>query len=230
MRAVVHGQHDAVDGELRIERRLHLLDGLEQLRQTFEREELALQRHQDRVRRRHRVDGEQIERRRAIDQHVAVVGVRRRRCVFSARERVAQPEGAVARLADLELEAGEIQRRGRDVQPRHRGRNDRVAHRRLADQHVIGRAVAVAAVDAETGRGIALRIEIDDQHALADRRERGAEIDRRRGLADAALLVGERRTRGLGRRVGAAILAIARAISSRSSVTVMRRIGNRIVV
>ncbi len=36
--------------ELRIERRLHLLDGLQQLRQTFEREELALQRHQDRVR------------------------------------------------------------------------------------------------------------------------------------------------------------------------------------
>ena len=50
----------------------------------------------------------------------------------------------------------------------------------------------IAAVDAETGRGIALRIEIDDQHFLADGGERGAEIDRRRGLADAALLVGDR--------------------------------------
>ena len=67
-----------------------------------------------------------------------------------------------------------------------------LAQRRLADQHVIGRAVAVAAVDAEPGRGIALRIEIDDQHALADRGQRGAEIDRGRGLAHAALLVGER--------------------------------------
>ncbi len=50
---------------------------------------------------------------------------------------------------------------------------------------------AVAAVDAEAGRGVALRVEIDDQHILADGGERGAEIDRRRGLADAALLVGD---------------------------------------
>ena len=64
--------------------------------------------------------------------------------------------------------------------------------RRFADQHVIGRAVAVAAIDAEPGRGVALRIEIDDQHALADRGQRRAEIDRGGGLADAALLVGER--------------------------------------
>ena len=78
------------------------------------------------------------------------------------------------------------------MQPRHRGRHDRFAQRRFADQHVVGRAAAAAAIDAETGRGVALRIEIDDQHALADRGERGAEIDRGRGLADAALLVGER--------------------------------------
>src|SRR5215510_6496647 len=48
--AVKHGQHDAVDRQVRIERSLHLLHGLQQLRQTFEREELALQRHQDRIR------------------------------------------------------------------------------------------------------------------------------------------------------------------------------------
>ena len=35
-------------------------------------------------------------------------------------------------------------------------------------------------------------IEIDDQHALADGGQCGAEIDRGRGLADATLLVGER--------------------------------------
>jgi hypothetical protein len=45
--------------------------------------------------------------------------------------------------------------------------------------------------DAETGRGVALRVEIDHQHARADRGQRRGEIDRRRGLADAALLVGD---------------------------------------
>ncbi len=78
------------------------------------------------------------------------------------------------------------------MQTRHRGRDHRFAQRRLADQHVIGRAVAVAAIDAEAGGGVALRIEIDDQHALADGGQCGAEIDRGGGLADAALLVGER--------------------------------------
>jgi hypothetical protein len=78
------------------------------------------------------------------------------------------------------------------MQPRHRGRHHGVAQRRFADQHVIGRATAAAAIDAEAGRGVALRIEIDDQHPLADRGQGGAEVDRGGGLADAALLVGQR--------------------------------------
>src|SRR3990170_3777343 len=61
----------------------------------------------------------------------------------------------------------------------------------LAAQHIEGRYRAL--VDAEPGAGIALRIEVDDEHALPDRRERRPEIDGRGGLADAALLVGERK-------------------------------------
>jgi len=89
------------------------------------------------------------------------------------------------------------------VQARHRGRHHGFAQRRLADQHVIGRAVAAAAVDAKTGGSVALRIEIDDQHTLADRSECGTQIDRGGGLADAALLVGERQDARMARRVGA---------------------------
>ena len=200
---IVHGQHDAVDGEAGIERVAHLLHRLDQLRKSFQGEELALQRHQDGVGGRHRVDGQEIERRRAIHQHigegggVALPGIER-------AERIAQPEGAVARLADLELEPGEIERRGRDEEARHRGRQDRVAQARPAGQRVIGRLAAAAAIDAEPGRRIALRIEINNQHLLADSRQRGAEIDRRRGLADAALLVGDREhaRRPRGRRRG----------------------------
>ena len=67
-----------------------------------------------------------------------------------------------------------------------------VAHRGLAGEHVVGRGAARLALDAEPGRGVALRVEIDDQDMLADGGERGAEIDGGRGLADAALLVGDR--------------------------------------
>src|SRR4026208_727226 len=47
-------------------------------------------------------------------------------------------------------------------------------------------------VDAESSARVTLRVEVDDHHPLADGSERGAEIDRRGGLADAALLIGER--------------------------------------
>src|SRR5262249_33137216 len=63
---------------------------------------------------------------------------------------------------------------------------------RLADQHVIGRAAPVAAIDAEPRRGIALRIEIDDQHALTNRCECRSKIDRCGCLADATFLIRER--------------------------------------
>ena len=179
-----------------IERLAHLLHRLQKLRETFEREELALQRHQDRVRRRHRIDGQQIERGRTVDQHVSEGGLLRpgHSRVGGAQlgERIAQAEGAVARLADLELEAGEVDGRGSDEEPRYRGRENRRPQRGVADQHVIGRGAPAGALDAEAGRGVALGIEIDDQHFLADRGQRGAEIDRGGGLADPALLIGDR--------------------------------------
>ena len=48
--AVIHGQHDAMDAEFRVEAALDLLDGGQKLRQALEGEELALQRHQDGMR------------------------------------------------------------------------------------------------------------------------------------------------------------------------------------
>ena len=47
-------------------------------------------------------------------------------------------------------------------------------------------------VDAEADRQRALRVEVDEQHPAAVLGERGAQVDRGRGLADAALLVGHR--------------------------------------
>ncbi len=78
------------------------------------------------------------------------------------------------------------------MQPWYCCRHDGLAQVRLADQHVIGRAVAIAAVDAKTGGRVALRIEIDDQDSLADGGQRGPEVDGGRRLADTPLLVGKR--------------------------------------
>ena len=94
------------------------------------------------------------------------------------------------------------------MQARHRGHDHRVAQRRLADQHVVGRTVAVAAIDAEAGRGVALGIEIDNQHAFANRSECGTEIDRCGSFSDSTLLVGERQDPRMAGRMWRPILLI----------------------
>jgi hypothetical protein len=67
-----------------------------------------------------------------------------------------------------------------------------VSHRRATNQNLVDRRQRFALDDAAAGRRVALRIEIDQQHALTDLGETGREIDSRRRLADAALLVGYR--------------------------------------
>ena len=72
------------------------------------------------------------------------------------------------------------------------------AFRRLHDrrrrvhfqQDVGGRGAQLALVDAAAHGGVALRVEVDQQHALGRVRQRGGQVDRGGGLADPAFLVG----------------------------------------
>src|SRR5437763_439189 len=87
---------------------------------------------------------------------------------------------------------------GRLGQP-HRPRAEAAAHRRLdavleryaVHEDVVDRRLQVAGVDPEARRGVALRVEIHHEDPVAELGEGGAEVDRRRGLADAPLLVGD---------------------------------------
>jgi hypothetical protein len=51
--------------------------------------------------------------------------------------------------------------------------------------------LALAAIYAESGRRIALGIEVNDQHPFTNRSKCGAEIDGGRRLADPAFLIGD---------------------------------------
>ena len=107
------------------------------------------------------------------------------------RHRIAQLEGPRLISGRAHFDTDKIAVRGHDEQARHRRRHDRIEDRCAAGQHVEGRAEARFDRNPETRRGVALRIEIEDQHLLADGRQRGTEVDGRRRLADAALLVGD---------------------------------------
>ena len=46
-----------------------------------------------------------------------------------------------------------------------------------------------ATLQADAAREVRLRVHVDEEDALLGERERGGEVDRGRGLADAALLI-----------------------------------------
>ena len=62
----------------------------------------------------------------------------------------------------------------------------------IVDQHVVDARRVRAVLDAERGRGVALRVEVDDEHPGAGPGQRCGEVDGGRRLADAALLVRDR--------------------------------------
>src|ERR1035438_4072303 len=69
---VVHGQEDAFDGERMLEAFANPVDGVHELRDAFQGEELALDGDQDRIGGDERIEGEQVEGRGTIYQDEAV--------------------------------------------------------------------------------------------------------------------------------------------------------------
>src|SRR5690606_34910813 len=61
----------------------------------------------------------------------------------------------------------------------------------LLEQHVAAGGRQVVLVDAAAHGGVALGIEVDEQHALGRGRQRRGQVDRGGGLADPAFLVGD---------------------------------------
>ena len=70
---IEHGEQDALDLEVGIEGAAYAIDRPQQQAEAFQREELALQRHQDRLGGDQCIDRQQAQRRRTVDQYVVVV-------------------------------------------------------------------------------------------------------------------------------------------------------------
>ena len=64
--------------------------------------------------------------------------------------------------------------------------------RLVLDQHVVDGRGAGPVLHIERRGRVALRVQVDDQHPRSVLGQRGGQVDRRRGLAHAALLVGDR--------------------------------------
>src|SRR4029453_12905079 len=84
--------------------------------------------------------------------------------------------------------AGEGGRRRDDVETVDAARDRRGGQRELARQAVVDAAAAVLR-KTKCNRCVALRVEVDQERAIAGVRDAGAEVDRGGGLAHPALLI-----------------------------------------
>src|SRR3954471_4794729 len=181
---VVHDEHDRTELQRLIEVLLDQCDVPQQLAQALERVVLALDRYEDLGGRRQAVHGQQAERRGAVDEDVVVLGL-------DVLEGLAQLELSAEGRNELDLGPREVQAGGRHEQVAHGGGLDAVVDGGVVQDHLVHGGLQVPGVQPEAGGGIALRVEIDDEHAKALVSERRAEVHGRGGLAHTALLVGD---------------------------------------
>src|SRR5918996_1725046 len=179
--AVEHRRQDALDLDLGIEVLAYHRERVLELHKPAEREVLALDRDDHAVRGHERVDREQAERRRRVDEHEVVA-------VAYLEQRLLERALAADEGAQRQLRAGEVDRGDGDVDL---GVVDDLGDRQAVHEHVEHRALDRVRIHALTHGQVALRVQVDDQHAVPELLERDAEVQRRRGLRDAALLVRE---------------------------------------
>ena len=106
-------------------------------------------------------------------------------------DRPFEPGLATEGRHELDLCARQVEAGRRHEQVADVGRLDAVLERHVVHQHVVHRRLEPTVLDAEPGRGVALRIEVDDQRPQAHLGQAGTGVDGGGGLADAALLIGD---------------------------------------
>ncbi len=143
-----------------------------------------------------RVDGEQTEARRAVDEDVVEVGLAQ-----VVGQRPSEPHLPRHHGDQLDLRTGQVDRRRRAEQSldRRTGHDD-LGEGLPVDEHVVDARHLGVVVHAQGGAGVPLRVQVDDQHLQPGLGQGRGDVDRGRRLADATLLVrhGQHPRRGRG--------------------------------
>ena len=143
---VVTSQQDAADLQLRVEPVAHLVNGIGEQRQAAQREELALGGDDHAVGAGQPVDGQQAQRRLAVDQHIVVAVQHRMQCP-------GQRLLAAYLVDQLDLGRGQVDIAGHQVQVLDPGGQQHVVdrHPRL-HQHVMDGLLQLVVRDARGPR------------------------------------------------------------------------------
>ena len=181
---IEHDSQQADHLELAIEVGVYALDRVDQIRQTLEREVLALHGDHHAVGRAQAVERKHRQRGRAVDEDEVVVRL-------NGGQGVLEAMFALLEVHQLDLGASQLAVGGQHVVGAGLGACPRLCDVGGTDQYLIDRARQRALVHAAAHGRVALGIQVHQQHPLRVGRQSGGEVDRRGGLADAAFLVGD---------------------------------------
>jgi len=128
------------------------------------------------------IKGQQRQRRRAVDQDEIILAVDR-------GQRILQAAFAVLERHHLDFGAGQLTVGGQHVEATGFGAHARAGYVCFTQHYLVDRRLQFGLVDARAHGGIALRVEVDQQHALVQFSQSRRQVDRGRGLAHPTLLV-----------------------------------------
>ena len=153
----------------------------EQVGQALEGVILALHRNENTVAGTQAVQGEQVQTGRTIDKDEVIV-------LLHLGQRLAQAALTSGQVDHFQTGTGQTGVGADDIGAV-LGVPDGLRRRCPADEHLVSARFHAALWDAIAGGGVALRVEVYDEHFFAQRRHAGREVDGCGGLAHTALLV-----------------------------------------
>ena len=176
-----HGEDHALDIQIRVILFADGFQGADELRQALQRIILALNGDQHAVAGTQAVEREQVEAGRAVNEDKVVI-------LLHFRQRLAQAALSAGQVDHFQASARQTGV-GTDDIGAELGFADDVFGLRLPDEHFISTQLDTPFGDAVARGGIALWVQIDDQHFFSQCCHAGRKVDGRRCLADAAFLV-----------------------------------------
>ena len=137
---------------------------VEQLRDAFQRKELALDRDEDGIGRNERVQRQQVERRGTIDDDVVIP-------LAEGFELLSETELALILVDEFDVCSHQISVAGHDIQAFAAGRAEDLFQRAFSEETIVQARRAVLE-NSQPGGGISLRIGINQQDSEVIRRQR----------------------------------------------------------
>jgi len=179
---VVHGQEDALDADVWIERRADALERRDEFGDSLEGKILGLHGHNEGFSSYEDIQGEEVERGRAIEDDEI-------ESILNRLQGAAKTQSAIGGRSQLNVGAGEVLGAGKMPEQIDLRGEDDLDGRDVAHEDVIDGVAVIVPLEAHAGRGVGLRVAVDKQDFETFERDAGGQVDSRGGFANSALLI-----------------------------------------